>query len=163
MTSNVNDFLQLPSMQAIQSFRLRIMNRVILAFLCCCAFLAADAAAAGGDYAAWTWSKELPTQLSTGSARANRTSEAVDKFFRQTPISEPSIQRILDFSGMPEAFSPQFMYSRTQGSAKPGKEGGTLRFLLDDGGEFHVFTSNYHGVGLALRHRKKGDSVLLYK
>ncbi len=41
------------------------------------------------------------------------------------------------------------MYSRTKGTAEPGKDGGTLRFLLDGGGELHVWTGNYRNVSLA--------------
>ena len=135
------------------------MNRVILTFLLSALIVASDALA---DYAKWTWSQQLPTQLATESKRSNRTPDAVDKFFHGPP-HPPSIQQVLDFLGLPDGFSPQFMYSKTKGTSEPSKTGGTLRFLLDDGGEVHVWTSDYRGVGLTIRHRKKGNSELLYK
>ncbi len=110
----------------------------------------------------WSWSQQIPSQLATRSGRANRTPDAVDKFFRGPPLP-PSLQQILDFLGPPDGFSPQLMYSKTEGSTKPSITGGTLRFLLNDGGEVHVWTPDYHGVGFAIRHRKKGYSELLYK
>ena len=102
-------------------------------------------------------------RVRTRSARSNRTPDAVDKFFHHGTAPTPNIQQVLDFLGMPDAFSPQFMYSKTKGTAEKSKTGGTLRFLLDDGGEVHVWTSDYRGVGLAIRHRKKGYSELLHK
>ncbi|TAK64257.1 hypothetical protein [Methylobacter sp.] len=114
------------------------------------------------DYAKWNWNQQLPEQLTTHAVRSNRTPDAVDAFF-YGPHHPPNIQQILDFLGPADAFSRQFMYSRTKGTAEPSKTGGTLRFLLDDGGEVHVWTPDFRGVGLAVRHRKKGNSELLYK
>ena len=136
------------------------MNRTILALLFSALLVASGAAA---DYAKWTWSQQLPAEVATQAFRAHRTAEAVDKFFHDGPTHPPSIPQLLDFLGPPDGFSPQFMYSKTQGTKEPSKTGGTLRFLLDDGGEVHVWTANYSGVGLAIRHRKKGYSELLYK
>ncbi|MEO6036401.1 MAG: hypothetical protein ABIQ35_14200 [Verrucomicrobiota bacterium] len=136
------------------------MNRTILALLFSALFVICSAAA---DYAKWTWSQQLPTEIATHGVHAHRTADAVDKFFHDGPSHPPSIPQILDFLGLPDAFSRQFMYSKTQGTRKPSKSGGTLRFLLDDGGEVHVWTADFRGVGLAIRHRKKGYSQLLYK
>ena len=55
------------------------------------------------------------------------------------------------------------MYSKTKGTAESSKAGGTLRFLLDNGGEVHVWTPDHRAVGLVIRHRKEGRSELLCK
>jgi hypothetical protein len=123
--------------------------------------LAASGTAA--EYAKWTWSQQLPAEVATQAVRAHRTAEVVDKFFHDGPTHPSSLSQLLEFLGPADGFSPQFMYSKTQGTKEPSKSGGTLRFLLDDGGEIHVWTSDYRGVGLAIRHHKKGYSELLYK
>jgi hypothetical protein len=110
----------------------------------------------------WTWSNRLPAPLTTEAKRANRTPAAVAKLFRGPP-RPPSMQETLDFLGLPEAFSPQFMYSKTEGTGGRAKKGGTLRFLLEDGSEVHVWTSDFRSVGLAIRYRKKGKAELLFK
>jgi hypothetical protein len=135
------------------------MNRAVIAFLLSTFIVTSDAIA---DYAKWTWSQQLPTQLACKSERSNRTPDAVDKFFHGPP-HQPSIQQVLNFLRLPDGFSPQFMYSKTKGTSEPSKAGGTLRFLLDDGGEVHIWTTDYRGIGLAIRHRKQGKSELLYK
>ncbi|WP_211325706.1 hypothetical protein [Roseimicrobium gellanilyticum] len=86
----------------------------------------------------------------------------MDKLFRGPP-RPPSIQEILDALGPPEGFSPQLIHSKTEGTGRSSRAGGTLRFLLVDGGEVHVWTSDYSRVGFAVRHRRKGRSVILYK
>ena len=134
------------------------MRRAIFAAV----LLALSTGNAVANYARWTWAQRLPAQLTTNTKRSKRTPEAVDRFFHGPPYP-PSVQQVLDFLGLPDGFSSQFMYSKTEGTAKPSRAGGTLRFLLDDGGEVHVWTPDYHVVGLAIRHRKTGGSELLYK
>jgi hypothetical protein len=125
------------------------------------AFLVVSVSAA--EYVKWTWSQELPVEISADSKRSKRTPEAVDKFFADGPSHPPSISMLLAFLGKPDGFSPQSMYSKTQGSKEACARGGTLRFLIDDGGELQVETYNFNGVILAIRHPKKGYSKLLYK
>jgi hypothetical protein len=135
------------------------MNRTLFA-LSIVVFITTSGARA--DYAPWNWSQPLPQQFATKAKRSNRTPEAVDRLFHQGS-RRPSIPQILEFLGQPDAFSPQSMYSKAQGSATPSKTGGTLRFLLDDAGELHVWTSDDRNVGLAIRYRAKGGSELLFK
>ncbi len=136
------------------------MNRAILALLSSALLVASGSAA---DYAKWTWSQQLPAEISADSKRSNRTPEAVDKFFTDGSSHPPSISMLLEFLGTPDGFSRQSMYSKSQGSKEPCERGGTLRFLLDDGGELQVETYDFKGVILAIRRPKKGYSKLLYK
>jgi len=136
------------------------MKRAILALLSS-ALLVVNSSAA--EYAKWAWSQQLPTEIIADSKCSNRTPEAVDKFFAYGSSHPPAISKLLEFLGTPDGFSPQFMYSKTQGSNEHSKRGGTLRFLLDDGGELHVWTPDFNEIGMAIRHRKKGHSRLLYK
>mgnify|MGYP000508775065 CR=1 FL=1 len=136
------------------------MNRAILALLYS-SFLVVSGSAA--DYAKWTWSQQLPSEISADSKHSNRTPEAVDKFFGDCSSHPPLISKLLELLGTPDGFSPQSMYSKTQGTKEPCKRGGTLRFLLDDAGELQVETYDFNAVALAIRHRKKGYSKLLYK
>ena len=135
------------------------MKRIISILLSGVFLMMSDAAA---DYAMWTWSQHLPNEIATDSARAHRTAEAVDNYFR-TGVAPLSVPKLLDFLGPPDGFSEQFIYSKTQGSKEPSKHGGTLRFLLDNGGEVHVWTHDFRQIGYAFRHPKKGDSKILYK
>lgn len=134
-------------------------NRLILTLVLLAATVASDALAGN---AKWAWSQQIPGQLKTESGRGNRTPDAVDKLFRGPP-RPPGIKDILDVLGLPEGFSPQLIHSRTEGTGGSSRAGGTLRFLLADGGELHVWTADFSSVGLAIRHRKKGRSVVLFK
>ena len=87
----------------------------------------------------------------------------MDQFFHNRASHRPRIREILNFLGQPDGISPQCIYSKAEGSGKASRNGGTLRFLLDDGGEVHVWTPNYSDIDLAIRYRKKGNSILLYK
>ncbi len=117
--------------------------------------------ASAADNAKWSWSQELPPQVTTEVVAINRTAKAVDTLFdHPNPFL---VADILAALGQPDAFSPQAMYSKTKGTAKPSKSGGTLRFLLSDGGEVHIWTGDFKHVLLAIRYNSKGQGHLLYK
>lgn len=73
------------------------------------------------------------------------------------------MQDVLNAFGLPDAFSPQLIYSRTQGTGGPSRAGGTLRYFLADGAEVHMWTPDFKRVGLAIRYPKKGRPDILYK
>lgn len=129
------------------------------------AVMALFAVARAGDYSSWSWSADLPQGVDVSTASTNRTSAAVDRLFKDRPdkTKQPQLALILAGLGRPEAFSRQQMYSRTQGTSQPSRNGGTLRFLLSDGGEVHVMTYDFTTVGFAVRWDVKGKGKLLYK
>jgi hypothetical protein len=120
--------------------------------------------ASASDHKAWTWSKELPVNLGNIGSKANRTARDVDALFarRTGPIGPPRVAAVLAALGRPDGFSRQGMYSLTSGSQKPSRNGGTLRFLLSDGGE-QVWTPDFVSVGLAMSWDANGNSTLLFK
>lgn len=139
---------------------MKLMRRTILALLATALLVRTGVAA---EYAAWTWSQQLPSAIATPTARAHRSPAEVDPFFLRGGTRPPSVAQALEFLGPPDGFSPQFMYSKIQGSKAPSKSGGTLRFLLEDGGEVHLWTADFRGVGLAIRYPRQGEAQLLYK
>jgi hypothetical protein len=73
------------------------------------------------------------------------------------------LKDVLDHLGTPDGFSRQFMYSRTRGTAKAADQGGTLRFLLADKSELHVWSGNLTSVDLAILYSPRGRGTLLFK
>lgn len=116
-------------------------------------------------YAAWSWRTNLPPEIRVAVAPTNRTAAAVDKLFKERPDNRKPPQMAFVFAslGRPDAFSQQCMYSRRQGTKQPSRGGGTVRFLLSDGGEVHVWSFDFTSVGLAIRYDAKGKGELLYK
>jgi hypothetical protein len=139
--------------------RVRGMSRVaIIAFL----LASLSPALSVSECAKWSWSRELPSAVAAVVPVTNRTPAAVDSLFSHG--SPPlSIDKVLAKLGRPDGFSPQSLYSLTQGSAQPQKVGGTLRFLLTDGGELHIRTSDFHLIYEAIRYEKSGRGNLLAK
>ncbi|QIF04815.1 hypothetical protein [Roseimicrobium sp. ORNL1] len=137
------------------------MNRIILTFVFLAFTVGGDSVSAAGQDK-WAWSAQLPAQLATKSGRSNRTSDAVHELFRGPP-RPPGIQDVLDAFGLPDAFSPQLIYSKTKGTGGPSRAGGTLRYLLTDGSEVHIWTPDFHAVGFAIRYPTKGRPDILYK
>jgi hypothetical protein len=122
----------------------------------------ATAAASETEYAKWSWSRELPKEVATAKPAANRTAQAVDALFgRHT--TRVSLDDILSSLGQPDGFSRQALYSKTQGTTQPQTQGGTLRFLLSEGGELLVHTGDFHVIFEAIRYDKKGRGTLLEK
>jgi hypothetical protein len=118
------------------------------------------AAAPAGDYGPWRWNTELPSQLRKApTIRADRTPEAVAHLFGE----HPSLARVLETLGPPDAFSRQSIYSRTEGTVRDMATGGTLRFVLVDEDELHVQTADFVKVGQAIRWLKSGKGELLAK
>lgn len=137
------------------------MNRTILTFVFLAFVVVVDSLPAAGQDK-WAWSTRLPSQLATKSRSSSRTSDALHKLFRGAP-RPPAIQEILDSLGLPDAFSPQLIYSKTQGTGGSSRKGGTLRYLLADGAEVHIWTPDFQSVGFAIRYPKKGRPDILYK
>jgi hypothetical protein len=61
----------------------------------------------------------------------------------------------------PDAFSRHALYSRTEGSAEPQLQGGTLRFDLDKNHVLLVRTRDFHVIYEAIRFDKKSKGTLL--
>jgi hypothetical protein len=136
------------------------MNRTILAFVFL-AFTVVVDSLSGAGHDKWAWSAQIPGQLATKSNRSNRTSDAVHRLFRGPP-RPPAIQAVLDAFGLPDAFSPQLIYSKTHGTGGSSRAGGTLRYLLGDA-EVHIWTPDFQRVGFAIRYPRKGRPDILYK
>jgi hypothetical protein len=136
------------------------MNRIILTLVFLAFTLGGDSLSGAGQNK-WAWSAQLPAQLATKSARSNRTSDAVHTLFRGPP-RPPAIQDVLDALGLPDAFSPQLIYSKTQGTGGSSRAGGTLRYLLGDA-EVHIWTPDFQSVGFAIRYPRKGRPDILFK
>lgn len=135
------------------------MSRVlIIAFI----LAGLSPALSASEYAKWSWSRELPSAVAAVSPATNRTPAAVDSLFKHGS-PPPSIDKVLFKLGRPDGFSRQSLYSLAQGSAKPQKVGGTLRFLLTDGGELHIRTGDFHLIYEAIRYDKSGSGDLLTK
>jgi hypothetical protein len=103
----------------------------------------------------------LPKELLSIQARANRTAAAVDKFFAEN--QRPTVGKLIAFLGSPDYFSCQGIYSKTLGTSGCG-QGGTMRFVLDDGCELYASTISYENIAWAVRFGSKGKpGRLLYK
>lgn len=137
------------------------MNRIILTLVFLTFTVGGHSLFAAGQDK-WAWSSQLPSTLVTKSSRSNRTSDAVRNLFRGPP-RPPTIQEVLDFLGLPDAFSPQLIHSKAQGTGRSSRKGGTLRYLLADGAEVHIWTPDFSSIGMAIRYPKKGRPDLLYK
>ena len=102
-----------------------------------------------------SWSRELPKEVATGAAAKHRTAHEVDVFFAHAlrVSEEPTIRTIIARFGDPDAFSPEGYYN-----------GGTLRWLLRDGGDLQVVTDEaFQAVFWASRFDKKGRNKFLWK
>ncbi|WP_050030116.1 hypothetical protein [Verrucomicrobium sp. BvORR034] len=126
-----------------------------------CLSLTAELGAA--ETAKWDWSAPIPVEYTTKpSPRAHRTVAEVEAYFKANP-GQPKLQSLMDHFGPPDAVSRQFMNSQTKGSAGLSKDGYTLRFLLDDGGEVHVWAPEKFSPNLVIRYEKGGKGHLLWK
>jgi hypothetical protein len=85
--------------------------------------------------------------------------EAIDALFK----TRPTLARILEVLGAPDAFSRQAMHSRSEGTVADMAEGGTLRFVLDGGAELHLQTADFMKVSQAIRWLNNGKGELLAK
>jgi hypothetical protein len=97
----------------------------------------------------WKWSRDLPKEVATGAPPKNRTTDKIDALFRGN--SPPTIGRILSTLGQPDGYSNQLY-----------KPGGSLRWLLADGGALRVDT-DFLQVYWAERFDKRGRATLLCK
>ena len=86
----------------------------------------------------------------------------MDGLFRSGSES-PTVDKVIAALGRPDGFSRQSLYSLKHGTAEAQKAGGTLRFLLSEGGELHVRTGDFHLIYEAVRYDKKGHGNLLSK
>jgi hypothetical protein len=102
-----------------------------------------------------SWSRELPKEVATGAAAKHRTAYEVDEFFAHAlrVSEEPTIRTIIARFGDPDAFSPEGYY-----------KGGTLRWLLRDGGDLQVVTDEaFQAIFWASRFDMKGRNKFLWK
>jgi hypothetical protein len=136
------------------------MSRLSIIVLCLVLFSPTLLVAA--EYSNWSWSQALPKEVATTSPATNRTAAAVDRLFDHVS-SPPRIEQVIATLGRPDGFSRQSLYSLTKGTAQPQKVGGTLRFLLSDGNELQVRTSDFRVIHEAIRYEKNGRGNLLAK
>ncbi len=116
-------------------------------------------------YRKWIWKEGLPKELHTKTARTKRSATAVDRLFKEAKAPPPTVRMLLDNLRAPENVSSQFIYSYTQGAGDGGdaKGGVTMRFMIDGGGELHVYTGDYARISLAIRYDSRGRGTLLWK
>ncbi len=101
------------------------------------------------------WSRDLPKEVATGAPPKHRTALEVDAFFAHAlrVSEEPTIKTLITAFGDPDQFSPEGYYA-----------GGTLRWLLKDGGDLQIVTSaTFEPVFWASRYDKKGRNKFLWK
>ncbi len=120
------------------------------------------ALALAGEYSRYAWTSDLPPPVATLAPAASRTARAVDELFalERLPLT---LDIVIANLGRPDGFSRQSLYSKAFGSSRPQKEGGTLRFKLNRGGELLVRTGDFRVIFEAIRYDKKGDGTLLQK
>jgi hypothetical protein len=123
------------------------MNRAIA--ILCLGLVATGTIAGGGSHL--VWSHELPKEVATGVPAANRTPKAVDALF-VLDSTRPTVDEVVAKLGQPDGFSAQGQ-----------TVGGTLQFLLSDGGELRVRTGDFHAIFEALRIDRRGKGKLLWK
>ncbi|WP_009964413.1 hypothetical protein [Verrucomicrobium spinosum] len=117
------------------------------------------------ETAKWNWSPEIPAAYTAkSSARAHRTVAAIEAYFKENQ-GAPDIQKMIAHFGTPDGVSSQFMNSLTKGTAETSKSAYTLRFVLDDGGEMHLWDGKGDGTrpGLVIRYEEGGKGHLLWK
>jgi hypothetical protein len=120
------------------------------------------AGSANVEYVPWNWTSVPSALVQADSVRANRTPAAVDSFFHR-PLGRALLtNEVVSFFGPADGFSAQYVHTKALGSAQLSSTGGTLRFLLDDGGEVHVWTGNLTHVHMVLRFTDS-DVHLVYK
>lgn len=117
------------------------------------------------ETAKWNWSPQIPAVYTAKPApRAHRTVAEVEAYFKANR-GAPDIQKMIAHFGPPDGVSGQFMNSLSKGSAESSKSAYTLRFVLDDGGEMHLWDGRGDGssTGLVIRYEKNGKGHLLWK
>ena len=102
-----------------------------------------------------SWSSELPKEVVTGTRAKHRTAREVDAFFARSlrACERVTIRTLIGAFGDPDQFTPE------------GYEaGGTLRWLLKDGGDLQVVTDEtLREVFYASRFDSKGRNKFLSK
>lgn len=114
------------------------------------------------ETAPWLWSEKIPAAFTaTSSPRAHLAAAEVEAYFKASP-AQPKIQAVIDHFGPPDGVSRQVPNSLTKGSARFLPDGHTLRFLLDDGGEMHLWSAGQYLAGLVIRYEKDGKGHFLW-
>ena len=138
------------------------MNRLISTLI-----IILFSAPVNAGYNDWRWNSEIPKHfLLFGPPETVRESNRIDETFDgfNGPIKYKEIVKTI---GRADHFSPQSIYSLEQGgdlnSEKTDNSSGTYRYLLEDGGELHVWVLPGDFVGTAIRFEKNGKGHLLYK
>ena len=125
--------------------------------------LALFTTALGADYAPYRWSRDLPKEIATGKSASHRTAAEVDALFPDHTSRAISLDEVLAALGQPDGFTRQALYSAARGTAEPQTAGGTIRFILHDGGQLLVRTGDFHVIYEAIRYDRKGRGTLLEK
>jgi hypothetical protein len=125
-------------------------------------FFALLTAALAADYAPYRWSRDLPKELATDKPASHRTAAEVDALFANH-TKQVNLDAVLATLGQPDGFTRQALYSAARGTAEPQTAGGTVRFILCDGGQLLVRTGDFHVIYEAIRYDRKGWGTLLEK
>jgi hypothetical protein len=104
-----------------------------------------------GEDRKYIWSRDIPKEVATGLPAVHRTQKEVDAIF-VLDSTRPTVDEVVTTLGQPDGFSAQGQ-----------TVGGTLRFLLTDGGELRVRTADFHSIFEAIRIDAKGKGKLLWK
>jgi len=112
---------------------------------------------------AWKWTTSFPSCVETKGSASNRLASQVDEYL----TARHTVAEVLDHFGPPEGYSAQAMYSLHKGAGLPPdgpiSNFGTLRFILEDGGEFHLEFCNCVDVCQVIRYSTNGKGHLLWK
>ena len=111
------------------------------------------------EHVPWRWARQIPTEVTTTKPAANRKAQEVDALFK----GGLTVQKVLAQLGQADGFSRQSIHTRKSGSAADARGGGTLRFLLDNGEELHVWSGDLTHVHLAMRYSRNGKAHLVFK
>jgi hypothetical protein len=113
----------------------------------------------------WHWSTDIPTSILSQRSKATvRDPKVFDRFhFRQ----RTTIPDLVSAFGVPDGFARQYPVTRGEGvpvdHIKAGKEAGTFRYALREGGELLVTVADFHTILLVTRYEKAGWRHDLYE
>lgn len=112
-----------------------------------------------GD-SALRWTTQMPAELMTEAAPAHRTLVEAKTFFHAPLMRARQVAEVLAYFGAADGFTRQSIWDP---GAPEGATGGTLRFRLEDGSEFHASTPDLLLVHFAVLHTSDGRMEFLYK
>ncbi len=123
-------------------------------------------APAFAEYNDWRWDSEIPKHFFIFCPPETvHDPVKIDAAFKKLhcPIK---FKKVVEIIGRADHFSPQIIYSLKKGK-EPRSKGDdlsrTYRYVLNDGGEVHIWVLPGDLVGTAIRFEKNGKAHLLYK